>query len=64
MQGKRTNYCNVRIEVLNLFLGEKLCIKLVKSMSINRRYQMPFDDSLLFRWLTFIHAINFFGKVK
>ena len=34
MQGKRIEYCKVRVEVLNLFLGEELCIQLVKPVSI------------------------------
>ena len=34
MQGKRTDHCKVRIEVFNLFLGEKSCIELVKPVSI------------------------------
>ena len=34
MRSKRTDYCKVRIEVLNLFLGEKYCVELVKPLSI------------------------------
>ena len=40
MQGKRTDHCKVRIEVFNLFLGEKSCIgriELVKPVSIVHR---------------------------
>ena len=40
MQGKRTDYCKVRIEVFNLFLGEISCIgriELVKPVSIVHR---------------------------
>ena len=33
-QGKRTDYCKVRIEVSNLFPGEKKCTELVKAVSI------------------------------
>ena len=34
MQGKRTDYCKVRIEVLNLFPGKKWCTELMKPVSI------------------------------
>ena len=58
MQGKRTNYCKVRIEVLNLFLGDKQCIELVKP------YLMSCDDSSLLRWVTRIQTIVSFAKLR
>ena len=70
MQGKRTDYCKVKIEVLNLFLGEKLCIKLVKPVSITRGVLPLFNiPNVMRRLLTFTMGNtdtnnNFFRNVK
>ena len=63
MQGKRTDYCKVRIEVLNLFLGEKQCIELVKPVSITSVIKC--DDSSLFqRVIRRIETIASFAKLS